>query len=339
MTKKRTKQTKKRSNNRWHKNVLFAVVILSIVTLVGFVSGWLGYEIGATNVEPAPKEQVEKKLQTAQEELDALRARLAKLENGSKVSVKKQDVIINLLTETGDYGKIEEPPPPPKKIDVDRPFIAIIIDDVAYEHQLKKIESMNIAVTPSIFPPAKDFGTTPKLARESKKYMVHLPMEAKSHPKYALPQTLTREWTQTQIDSYITQVRRWFPGAIYINNHTGSAYTEDEDAVKRLYRSLDKHNFTFIDSRTTPKTTVEKVMHQNSKEYLRRDVFLDNELDSAYINGQIKEVVAIAKKYGSAMAIGHPHAITLQALQDANGLFDGIDVVYVDEYIARLNGK
>jgi len=335
--KKSKKYKKKGTSNKWQKNVLFALVILSIVVLVGIISGWLGYEIGSTVVQTQPKEQIETKLKTSKEELDGLRARLRELEKTSEVALKKQDIVVNLLTETGDYGKVDEkaPLPPVAKVDT-KPFIAIVIDDVAYPYQLKKIKSLSIAVTPSIFPPAKDFQSTPKLARESKKYMVHLPMEAKSHPMYALPNTLTTKWTQTQINNYIAQVKRWFPDAKYINNHTGSAYTENEEAMDRLYKALNKYNLTFIDSRTTPNTVAPDVAKRHGKNYIRRDVFLDNKLDSEYILEQIKQTVEIAKKNGSAMAIGHPHDITLETLEKANGLFDGIDVVYIDEYISRL---
>lgn len=345
MAVKKTRNTKKkRSNNRWHKNVLFAVVILTIVVLVGFISGWLGYEIGSTTVENNPQKQIQTKLKSAKQELDELRNRLKELEkNGSKVTIEKKDLVINFLTEAGDYGKEEEPPPPPPKpkmhLQSKKPFIAIVIDDVAYPHQLKMIEDLPMAVTPSIFPPAKDFGTTPKLARSSKKYMVHLPMEAKSHPRYALPDTLTRNWTQTQIDNYIAQVKRWFPNALYINNHTGSAYTENEASMYRLYRSLQKHNLTFVDSRTTPKTTVENVAKKYKKDYIRRDVFLDNKLEKEYILGQLQQTVNIAKEHGSAMAIGHPHSVTLETIASANGMFKDIDVVYIDEYVQRLYRK
>jgi len=342
MSIKKPRTTKrKKSNGRWHKNVLFAVVILAIVTLVGFVSGWLGYEIGSTSVQTQPQEQIQTKLKTAKEELDELRARLKDLEkNGSRVTVEKKDIVINFLTEAGDYGKADElPPPPPKKAVSTKPFIAIVIDDVAYPHQLKTIESLPVAVTPSIFPPAKDFGMTPKLARESKKYMVHLPMETKSHPKYALPDTLTRDWTQTQMENYIAQVRRWFPSAVYINNHTGSAFTESEGSMDKLYRALSKYGLTFVDSRTTPLTSVEKVAKKHGKDYIRRDVFLDNKLESEYIYAQLEQTVKIAKEHGSAMAIGHPHAVTLETIAKANGMFKDIDVVYIDEYVTRLYKK
>ena len=166
--------------------------------------------------------------------------------------------------------------------------------------------------------------------------MVHLPMEAKSHPKYALPDTVTRQWTQTQLDNYIAQVRRWFPKAVYINNHTGSAYTENTASMQRLYKSLQKYNLTFIDSRTTPKTKVQQVAVEFGKDYIRRDVFLDNKLDTTYILGQLEKTVKIAKEHGSALAIGHPHSVTLETIAQANGMFKDVDVVYIDEYVQRL---
>ena len=341
-----TKTQKKRSSSKWHKrwqkNVLFAVVILAIITLVGFTSGWLGYEIGSTTVDHQVKEsEVKQELKTAQQQIQNLRDRLAELENGSKVSFEREDTVVKFLTETGDYGKVDDLPPPKPATPVvsDKPFVAIIIDDVAYEHHMKQIESLSIPVTPSIFPPSSEFRTTPRMAANASNYMIHLPMEARSHPLYALPDTLTTQWTQAQIDNYIAKVRRWFPDALFINNHTGSAFTEDSEAMDRLYRSMQQHGFKFIDSRTTAQTTVPQIAQKYNQAYKRRDVFLDNKLDSDYIIGQIKETIKIAKENGSAMAIGHPHQITLDTLEKTNGLFNGVDVVYIDEYIQRLYGQ
>ncbi|MGM0534398.1 MAG: divergent polysaccharide deacetylase family protein [Campylobacterota bacterium] len=319
--------------------MLFAVVILAIVTLVGFISGWLGYEIGNTSVAPQAKEQVKGELQDANKEIQQLRSQLKSYEKAKKLAAqKKEDVVVNFLTEAGDYGmdeSVSPPRPEAKKDRPDKPLVAIVIDDVAYSHQLERIESLPIKVTPSIFPPAVDFRTTPQLAKGSKHYMVHLPMEAKSHPKYALPDTLTTDYTQTQLDRRIQKIRRWFPNAAFINNHTGSAYTEDDAAMERLYKSLRQNGFTFVDSRTTSQTKVPKLSEKHGQAYIYRDVFLDNKLKEDYIMGQIKKTVSIAKEHGSAMAIGHPHAVTLQTLAKANGEFDGVDVVYIDEFAQK----
>ncbi len=337
MTKKHNKHKKnKRSNTKLQRKLLFAVVILTITTMVGFISGWLGYELGTTTEEP--QQQAQSQLKSAQQQIRELQARLKDLDSAKQVVIEKKNVVVNFLTESGDYGAHEEKPPPPpvKKIEAPMPLVAIVIDDVAYKHQLQKIENLPIAVTPSIFPPAKDFTTTPKLARYSKHYMIHLPMQSKSYPKYALKDTLTVGNGDFAMEQRIRNLRRWFPEAKYINNHTGSAFTEDFAAMKRLYRVMKKYNFTFIDSRTTPKTVVPRLAKNHGETYLRRDVFLDNKREEAYILGQIKKTIEIAKEHGSAMAIGHPHSVTLDTLAKAKGLFEGVKVVYIDEFVQSL---
>ena len=47
---------------------------------------------------------------------------------------------------------------------------------------------------------------------------------------------------------------------------------------------------------------------------LERDVFLDNERDTALIEQQFQKGLAIARKQGFAVMIGHPHPETLDVL-------------------------
>jgi polysaccharide deacetylase 2 family uncharacterized protein YibQ len=46
-----------------------------------------------------------------------------------------------------------------------------------------------------------------------------------------------------------------------------------------------------------------------------RDVFLDNDLDLASIRRQLALTERIARRRGSAVAIGHPHDATIEALR------------------------
>ena len=48
--------------------------------------------------------------------------------------------------------------------------------------------------------------------------------------------------------------------------------------------------------------------------YLARNIFLDNKQEYNYIQTQLKKAIAIAKKSGYSIAIGHPHKITLKVL-------------------------
>ena len=53
-------------------------------------------------------------------------------------------------------------------------------------------------------------------------------------------------------------------------------------------------------------------------------------MKKSYIISQIKKAIKIAKAHGTAIAIGHPHAITLLALSESKKLFKDVELVYIN---------
>ncbi|PHS57278.1 MAG: hypothetical protein COB17_06710 [Sulfurimonas sp.] len=210
-----------------------------------------------------------------------------------------------------------------------KPRLAIIIDDVSVKSQVDAIKALNMPLTMSFLPPSKFRPNSPALASKEKFYMVHLPMEAQSFTKEE-PFTLRVKDSQSKISDRIANIKKLFPRVHYINNHTGSKFTSNEIAVNRLVYALDKLNINFIDSRTTAKTKVPKVMKNYGYKYIARDVFLDNEMDKTYIKKQIKVAINTAKKHGTAIAIGHPHANTILALRESKKLFKDVELVLIN---------
>jgi polysaccharide deacetylase 2 family uncharacterized protein YibQ len=209
--------------------------------------------------------------------------------------------------------------------------LVIIIDDVHTKSELSQIKSLPFSVTPSIFPPYRLAHNTPKLARNLKHYMVHLPMES-STPKFnAQYQTILTSWNQHQIDSRIKSIRAMFPNAKYINNHTGSVLTSNYHSMDMVYRALNKYGFRFVDSYTTSKSVVKKISSKYHKRYLKRDIFIDNIQSVAYIKKQIKKGIKKAQKRGYSIIIGHPHKTTLKALRESKSILLAVDVIYMDE--------
>ena len=190
---------------------------------------------------------------------------------------------------------------------------------------------MPFSVTPSIFPPYRLAHDTPKLAKNLKHYMVHLPMESSSAKFNRQYKTILISWNQRQIDDRIKNIRKMFPNARYINNHTGSVLTSNYHSMDMVYSALNKYGFIFIDSYTTSKSIVKKVSSKYHKRYLKRDIFIDNVQNVAYIKKQIKKGIKKAKKRGYSIIIGHPHKATLKALKESKSLLKQIDVVYIDE--------
>ncbi len=213
---------------------------------------------------------------------------------------------------------------------VKKPKLAIIIDDVSFQGQVKAIDKIPYKVTLSFLPPTKSHPNSAKIARKLPVYMVHLPLEAQAFKKQE-QRTLMVGESYKNMEIWIKQLKKWFPKAKYYNNHTGSKFTSDLSSMDKLFRVLKKHNIHFLDSRTSVKTKAQKVAKKHSVKLLSRDVFLDNSKKIKDINKQLKLAVKIAKKYGQAIAICHPYPSTIKALKNAKSMFKGVKLVYVNE--------
>ncbi len=212
------------------------------------------------------------------------------------------------------------------------PKLAIIMDDVGFYEQAQMIKTIPFPITPAIFPPNDHYPDTVKIAEEFKNYMVHFPMEAfdyKNTKEIAVKVTDSVE----HLDKRVKKMRQNFPKAIAINNHTGSKFTCDLDAMDRFFSVLNKYEIEFIDSRTSAETKCSEAGKMNNREVIQRDIFLDNVADVEYIKNRLQEAVRIAKKNGKAIAICHPRELTFEVLKNAKDILKGVKLVYINELL------
>ena len=211
-----------------------------------------------------------------------------------------------------------------------KPKLAIIIDDMAFSHQVKLLKKIPFKVTPSFFPPTKRHPDTVNLSKTFKFAMVHLPTEAVRYGRPE-PQTLRTVDSIEIIRARIKQIKKWFPSIKYYNNHTGSKFTSDYNSMDKLIRIMKNENLYFVDSRTTAQTKAPKVAKKYGMKLYSRDIFIDNDIDKNLIKKQLKKAVAIAKKRGYAVAIGHPHENTLKVLISSKSIFKDVELVYLKD--------
>ena len=211
------------------------------------------------------------------------------------------------------------------------PKLAIIMDDISTNAQVRELKKLSIKVTPSIFPPEKEHPKTAELAKEFSVYMVHLPLQALNYTNEKA-NTLRTGDSKEKISQRIKDIKNDFKGVKYINNHTGSGFTSDFKSTLALLAELKNSEIYFIDSLTTNKSTVLDASKKLGLKYAYRDVFLDNEQNVSKILKMINNAVAVAKKDGVAIAICHPYKSTFEALKIAQkDAFKGVEVVYVDK--------
>ncbi|EEU7820095.1 divergent polysaccharide deacetylase family protein [Campylobacter upsaliensis] len=210
-----------------------------------------------------------------------------------------------------------------------KPKLAIIIDDMANEEQTRSLKALNLKLNPSFFPSHALHPNTPKLAKEFEFYMVHLPLKALSFQNKM--SVLSPEDSEEEIEKTIAKIKGEFKKLKFINNHTGSLFTSDEEAMRKLYKALDKHHLSFVDSKTIHNSKAPKIAKEMQKIYIKRDVFLDNEDDVDYVKNQLLNAVNLAQKRGYAIAIGHPKKNTFKALKESKELLKSVDLVYLSE--------
>jgi polysaccharide deacetylase 2 family uncharacterized protein YibQ len=197
-----------------------------------------------------------------------------------------------------------------------KPMIAIVIDDMGLDLKgSKRAAELPGYVTLSFMPYATRLREQTREAREEgHELLLHMPMEPMGHDDpgpgallVGLPPDELRQRFETALASFVG-----FDG---VNNHMGSKFTADPAGMEIVIDELQQRNLFFLDSRTNAKTVGESTARQHGLPTIARDVFLDDDINLPAVNTQLERTEYVARRKGYAVAIGHPHAITLQALE------------------------
>ena len=108
-------------------------------------------------------------------------------------------------------------------------------------------------------------------------------------------------------------------------------HLQNDEAMDKLFRALKRHNFIFVDSRTSNKSVAKKYAKKYDMPYIVRNTFIDNDLKYNQIQNQLKDAIEIAKKNGYSIAIGHPHNITLEVLKNSKHLLKDVEPIFVNQ--------
>jgi polysaccharide deacetylase 2 family uncharacterized protein YibQ len=197
------------------------------------------------------------------------------------------------------------------------PKLALIIDDCG---QWLKTEQAFIALpvplTLSVLPNVRYTGEIAKEASDAGKgVMLHLPMETISGLDPG-PGKITTAMSDAQIEAQVADDLAQVPLARGVNNHEGSKATADARVMRDVADAMVKHgDLFFVDSVTAPNSIAKEQAAAAGLPTAARDVFLDNRADIDYVEGQLRAAAEIAKRKGSAIAIGHPRPGTLAAVR------------------------
>lgn len=187
-------------------------------------------------------------------------------------------------------------------------YVAIVIDDFGnVGTDSNKMVEINRPLTCAIIPFLDHSKEAAELAHShGHEVIIHLPMEPhKGDPKWLGEKGITEKQTTKEIKDIVKEAIENIPYAVGLNNHMGSKATENQRIMEAIISVLSENRMYIIDSKTSPKSVVEKVAHQYNVPYLERMVFLDNKKDVYSIKQQIRKLGDLALENKYAIAIGH----------------------------------
>ncbi|MBV8535399.1 MAG: divergent polysaccharide deacetylase family protein [Alphaproteobacteria bacterium] len=198
----------------------------------------------------------------------------------------------------------------------DRKLIAIVIDDMGVDRKRsQRAAALPGPLTLSWLPYAQEVGQQAAAARAAgHEILLHAPMQPQGHEDpgpNALLTSLSADEIRRRLDADLDRL----PEAVGLNNHEGSLFTRDARAMAPVIDELKRRGLLFLDSRTTGASIGADAARTASVPYAVRDVFLDNVQTIDAVRAQLAEVEAIARRRGFAVAIGHPHDATIEALE------------------------
>lgn len=198
-----------------------------------------------------------------------------------------------------------------------RARLAIVIDDLGNDRaQADSLFRLAYPLTLSVLPRKADSTEIAEEAhRRGYEVMLHLPIASSSGTSDEAVE-LHPGMAASAVESTFTAMLDTVPYATGVNNHEGSLGTTDQQLMDELMPLLRRRHLFFIDSRTTAATVAETAARSAHVPAARRNVFLDDEPSVPAVREQFDLAIRDAKEKGSALAIGHPHHETLEALDE-----------------------
>ncbi|WP_213992547.1 divergent polysaccharide deacetylase family protein [Sodalis sp. dw_96] len=194
--------------------------------------------------------------------------------------------------------------------------LSIVIDDFGYRPQNEnQVLTMPTAISIAVLPNAPYAAEMARKAHaQGREVLIHLPMAPLS--KQPLERgTLRPDMSRDEIARIVRDAVSKVPYAVGVNNHMGSAMTSNLNGMQNVMQVLSHYPFYFLDSMTIGNSQSRQAAAGTGVKVIKRNVFLDDTANEDDIRGQFNRAIALARRNGFAIAIGHPHPNTVKVLQ------------------------
>jgi uncharacterized protein len=215
--------------------------------------------------------------------------------------------------------------------------LAIIIDDLGNDRTAADaIFALQCPITISVLPNhPRSIEIAQEAHRRGFQIMLHLPMESIGNERPEA-QELRPGMSAGEVTALVDNLLQAVPDVAGVNNHQGSQSTADAALMDELMPVLRERNLFYVDSRTTAATVAyDAAQRIGVRSGFRNVPFLDDVAEVGAVRKQLQLALRDARKKGDAIAIGHPHPATLQALREVlpEAKAQGVRLVFVSEVV------
>jgi len=197
--------------------------------------------------------------------------------------------------------------------------VALVVDDLGYRLKpARELVALGIRITLSVLPWAPHAREVAAMAKAAGlEVLVHLPMQPRAYPRLNPgPGALMLGMSPAQITKLTMEAIARVPGAVGVNNHMGSAFTENPAAMATLLEVLKRKGLFFLDSLTSPRSCARKVAARVGLRFASRWLFIDHDPSPGAIRAQLKRLLRLGRLRAAVVAIAHPYPQTIAALKE-----------------------
>jgi polysaccharide deacetylase 2 family uncharacterized protein YibQ len=199
-----------------------------------------------------------------------------------------------------------------------RPKIAVVVDDMGVMHpNTERVIALPGPLTLSWFPFAENLPEqVAAAAARGHEATLHMPMQSFSNSTAQTgPDPLRIDLPPSVNLARLRAALDMVPNTVGLNNHMGSVATRDAALMDIVAAEARDRGMLFLDSVTIPHSVALARAEIAGVPAAARDVFIDHMAEPAVIRDQLAEIEATSRRLGYAIAIGHPRAHTLDALE------------------------
>ena len=198
-----------------------------------------------------------------------------------------------------------------------RPMIAVLIDDLGLNRpNTRRTTALPAPLTMAFLTYAGDLEAQTARARAAgHELLLHVPMEPVSERKNPGPNVLAAELGPEEVLRRLRLGLERFSGYVGVNNHMGSRFTANAPGMTAVLAEIHQRGLAYVDSRTSRDSVAARIARAMGVPHAVRDVFLDNDPQAEKVALQLSITEEVARERGYAVAIGHPHDGTLDALE------------------------